>query len=98
MRKLAPALLLTVLSLNGFAQQKTIDSLKKLIAAAKDDTSRVVAMQPLAQFYESSKPDSTLALANDMLRISKAAQYRKGEAVSLRDLGGVYLTTGNYPK
>ncbi|MFI5161271.1 MAG: ATP-binding protein [Sphingobacteriales bacterium] len=98
MRKLAVTLLLAVLCLNCFAQQKTIDSLKKLIAAAKDDTSRVLAMGPLQLFYNNSKPDSALAIANEMLRISKAVQYKKGEAISLNCLGNVYSTTGNYSK
>src|ERR1700761_5241328 len=98
MRKLAAALLLAVLSLNGFAQQKTVDSLKKRIAAAKDDTSRVKAMGHLEGFYLNSKPDSALAIANDMLRISKAAQYQKGEVAGLNILGDIYIKTGNYPK
>src|ERR1700749_434513 len=98
MRKLAAALLLITVCLSASAQQKTMDSLKKLIATAKDDTSRVSAMRLLAPLYMYSKPDSALALANDMVRISKTAQYRKGEEGGLNQLGNVYLVTGNYPK
>jgi len=98
MRKLAATLLLITLCLTAAAQQKKIDSLKNAIATPKDDTSRVSAMQLLALTYVQSKPDSALALANDMLRISKTAQYRKGEAGGLNALGVVYSVTGNYPK
>lgn len=98
MRKLATTLLLAVMCLNCFAQQKKIDSLKQLVTAAKDDTSRVLAMRWLAQFYTGSKPDSAIALANDMLRISKATRYPKGEALGLNQLGVIYARTGNYSK
>ena len=95
------ALTLTLLLFALFtaaAQKRTIDSLKKLIATAKDDTSRIAPMSKLGVIYTSSKPDSAIALANDMVRISKAAQYPKGEATGMNTLGTVYTVTGNYPK
>ena len=95
------ALTLTLLLFAIFtanAQRKQIDSLKKLIATAKDDTSRIAPMSKLAYIYLYSKPDSAIALANDMVRISKAAQYPKGEATGLNALGNVYVITGNYSK
>ena len=99
MRKLAVTLLLAILCLSAHTQQqKTIDSLKKLIATAKDDTTRVMQMSRLSAAYIYSKPDSALALANDMLRISKAAQDRKNEGRSLNSLGNVYMITCNYSK
>ena len=98
MKKTATLTLLLFTLFTVYAQQKKIDSLKKLIATAKDDTSGIAPMSKLALIYDDSKPDSALALANDMLRISKAAQYPKGEATGLNELGNVYLVTGNYPK
>lgn len=98
MKKIATLTLLLFAIFTAAAQKRTIDSLKNAITTAKDDTSRVLAMKPLVQIYLYSKPDSALALANDMLRISKTAQYRKGEAGGLNALGVVYSVTGNYPK
>ncbi|HTK20749.1 MAG TPA: tetratricopeptide repeat protein [Mucilaginibacter sp.] len=98
MRKLAIVLLFTTIFTNSFAQQKEIDSLKKLVATAKDDTSKVMQMRVLSRLYLNSKPDTALSIAQEMLRISTSVQFIKGEAMAINTQGLVYMNAGNYPK
>ena len=89
-------LLFTLFTAN--AQKKATDSLKKLIATTKEDTTRVMLTKELAGLYLYSKPDTVLILTQQGLQLSKAAQFPKGEAAMLNLRGGVYELTGNYPK
>ncbi|HTK19542.1 MAG TPA: ATP-binding protein [Mucilaginibacter sp.] len=98
MRKLAATLVLFVFFLSSEAQQKQIDSLKKLIVTAKDDTSRIIMTSQLSQLYVYSKPDSALLLAQQGLQMAKSAQFPKGEVYCLIDISGVFSITGNYPR
>ncbi len=98
MKKLVLTILLITLFVAAYSQQKTIDSLKKLIAAAKEDTARAMLMNKLGVYYTNSKPDSALLLAQRILQISKAAQFDKGEAIALNLEGNVYEPKGDYTK
>jgi hypothetical protein len=98
MKKISAVFLLLTLCIGAFAQQKKIDSIKRLIATAKDDTSRVMTMNSLARVYFISKPDSALSITQEMLRISTSAQFVKGQAMALNDQGIVYRNLGNNPK
>ncbi len=98
MKKLAPTLLLIALFAIAHAQQKKIDSLRKLITTAKDDTSRVMAMNKLSIAYGDTKPDSSAILAEKMLKLSKDNHFQKGELRGLNLLGNAFNRTGNYPK
>jgi len=98
MKRIIFVFILSAMVLGSQAQQKKIDSLKKLIAAAKDDTSRVILMKDLDHLFFLSKPDSAMATANEMLRISRSARFTRGELLALNDHGIVYRNMGNYPK
>ena len=47
----------------GFAQIASADSLKQLLSAAQQDTSRVLLMNLLGRSYRYSRPDTALAIA-----------------------------------
>lgn len=98
MRKLAATLVLLVFFLSAQAQQKQIDNLKKLIATAKDDTSRIMLTNQLSHLYIYSKPDSALKLAQRGQQMAKTAQFLKGEAYCLINISGIFSITGNYPR
>ncbi|HWD89773.1 MAG TPA: ATP-binding protein [Mucilaginibacter sp.] len=98
MRKSLAILIFLTLCTAVSAQQKAIDSLKKQIVAAKDDTTHALLMCQLGSAYLYSKPDSSLLLAQQGLQLSKAAQFQKGEAIALTLQGNVYDVTGNYSK
>ncbi len=98
MKKLGATLLLIALFATARAQQKTIDSLRKLVATAKDDTNRVMAMFKLGIAYQNTKPDSTVILGQKALQLSKDNHFQRGEVKNLNLLGGAFRNTGSYPK
>ena len=100
MRKVFIAILLLAFSTNSHPQNpsKLIDSLKQLIAAEKQDTSRAQLLLQLSKNYLESKPDTALLMAQQGLHLSKKSKFAKGEALSLKAMGAVYGVTGNYPK
>src|ERR1700742_4632735 len=98
MKKITTAFLLITLSITTFAQQKKIDSLKKLVTAAKDDTTRVIATFQLGAAYTRNKPDSAVILAQQAIQLAKDAHYLMGELKALTLLGNAFSGTGNYPK
>jgi signal transduction histidine kinase len=98
MRKPTLVFLILVLCMTVRAQQKVIDSLRKQIATAKDDTTRIMSMNKLGQAYVYSKPDSALQLEQRALQLSRSNKFPKGEEAALNLIGQVYDVTGNYPK
>ena len=98
MRKLAATLILFALFLSAHAQQKQIDSLKKLIPTAKDDTTKAILSRKLGNLYLYSKPDSAMLLYQQSLQLSQKANYLQGMAKALNGEGNVFTVTGNYPK
>ena len=98
MRKLIILLLLLDCSYcSVFAQNKTLDSLNQLLATEKEDTSQVLLMNRIAIAYANSKPDTALIIAEHALELSRKIKFKKGEATSLRRIGSVFLSLGNYP-
>ncbi|MGZ3874722.1 MAG: tetratricopeptide repeat protein, partial [Mucilaginibacter sp.] len=91
-------LLLVVPIFEAQAQQRTIDSLKKLAVAAKDDTTKVNILYEMGRRWRDSKVDSTGMMARQILEISRRINYLKGEAMGLNVQGVVAEKTGNYPK
>ena len=81
-----------------FAQNKTTDSLFQLLAAAKDDTSKVILLATIASTYSYSKPDSTMLIAEQGIKIARKINFKKGEISCLRLTGSFFANTGNYPK
>jgi len=82
----------------NLSAQKGIDSVRQLLAAARDDTTRINLVNRLAQNYSESKPDSTLKYANDALMLAKKINYKKGEIEAMRNLGWAFLMAGDYSK
>ncbi len=98
MKKIAATLLLITLFVTAQAQRKAIDSLKKLIPTAKDDTTRALLLNQLSRLYQNSKPDSAMMLCQQEQQLSLKAGFLKGEAYSLNGEGTVFNVTGNCPK
>jgi tetratricopeptide (TPR) repeat protein len=98
MKKIGITLLFVVLISGVQAQQRTIDSLKKLAGTAKDDTTKVNLLYQLSKYWSISRPDSTMMMVRQILEISQRVNYLKGEAMGLNMQGNVFGGTGNYPK
>jgi signal transduction histidine kinase/Tfp pilus assembly protein PilF len=54
-------------------------------------------MNSIAFVYATSKPDTALMIAEHALVLSRKIKFKKGESISLRRIGNVFLNTGNYP-
>src|SRR5258705_12766855 len=99
MRKLTILLILLSCSFSHVsAQDKTTDSLRQLLATAKDDTTKVILLATIARTYLYSKPDTTMFLAEQGIKMARKINFKKGELSCLRLTGNVFVNTGNYPK
>ncbi|MEO6915482.1 MAG: tetratricopeptide repeat protein [Chitinophagaceae bacterium] len=90
------ALLLSLHSL--FAQGRYTDSLKQLILSEKSDLVKVELMKQLCFYYEDSKPDSALIIAQHAYFLAINAGYKKGESGALRQMSSAYKNLGNFSK
>jgi tetratricopeptide (TPR) repeat protein len=81
----------------GYAQGSKIDSLRKLLETAKEDSNKVTVLWRLAEQYKSFKPDTALQLAQHALLLAQRIKYVEGESRSLAILASSQYLLGNYP-
>ncbi|HLY71108.1 MAG TPA: ATP-binding protein [Puia sp.] len=98
MKKIIFLFLAVILWRHNNAQTNKIDSLKKLLTGEKTDTARVILLSQMSYEYENSKPDSSLLLAEQGLRLAKKNNFTQGEISCLNMIGLCFMTIGNYPK
>jgi tetratricopeptide (TPR) repeat protein len=84
--------------ISAFTQDNEVDSLKRILVSAKEDTSHVWVMLALARDYEYSKPDSAIHYAQQAVQLAKKFHFAKGEAKGLDEISYLLSQTGNYPK
>ncbi len=92
------ALFLIYSGLTAFTQTPRVDSLGKMLAAEKTDTSKVRLMWQLARDIGVYDPDSALVLAQKALYLARGIGYTEGESRSLGVLANTFLKIGNYPR
>ncbi len=80
------------------AQNSATDSLKHLLAIAKEDTSRALLLARLSRAFVYSKTDTALLLSQQGLSLARQARFPKGEAACLNTIGGAFINSGDYPK
>lgn len=80
------------------AQNTAIDSLKRVIVAAKIDTAKANACNALANAFKEINPDSTNHYAQKAYRLSQQAQYDFGMAGALMNQGNAHIILSDYPK
>lgn len=98
MKKVYSMLVLLFVIFNARAQQNVSDSVRRLITATKDDTTRILLINRLSQVYYASNPDTAIRLAQHALWLSSKINFLNGEARSLYSEGNVFMVTGAYPK
>ena len=98
MKRITGIFICILIALQVTAQQHKIDSLQKLLAIAKEDTTRVNLLNQLSRSFSNSKTDSTLIYANRAREFSQKIGYIKGEVRSLNLIGSIMIMTGNFPK
>ena len=99
MKRLLFTFFLTINLSIGIAQTPlVIDSLKRELAFATQDTARVLIMTGLCLNYQYLKIDSAMKYGTKALQLSQKINFSKGEALTFRQLGSVYREIGNLPK
>ena len=73
-----------------------IDSLKKKLTAAVEDSNRVNALLALAGEIRNAQPDSALALSIDALHVSQKINWLYGKALAYHFIGTTYGMRGNF--
>ncbi|MFN8347656.1 MAG: ATP-binding protein [Spirosomataceae bacterium] len=102
MKTLLYTLLLNFFWSIGFAQNAQgrlrIDSLKRQLTIAKQDTSRVLIMAQLCNVYRVPRPDSSLVFGQQALKLARQINFAKGEIRALTERGRTLLDVGNLPQ
>ena len=98
MKKIILILTYIYLMLHSPAQTNGIDSLRQLIAAAKDDSTKVNLLNDLSGAYEGTRPDSDLIVARQALELAQKIGFTKGEIRAMANVSAGFLWAGNYPQ
>jgi tetratricopeptide (TPR) repeat protein len=108
MRKILLFTTIVILSVEGFAQQNKIDSLRNIIRAGKADTNLFISLNRLSREYDNAGMfDSALSAANRALAVSTSIVKQsndsvvikkalKGQAMAYTNIGIAYYYSGNY--
>jgi len=81
----------------GNAQNKVIDSLKKVLATARDDSNKVILLDHLCGAYDYRGNYSAAdSLARKALQLAEKLGYKNGMGSAYRQLGNVCYDKGNY--
>src|SRR5688500_10897776 len=67
----------------GVAQNKTIDSLKHVLAVSKPDTSKVLLLVQLCNAFKFTIPDSAFYYGQEGLTLARQIKFPRGEAKAL---------------
>lgn len=87
---------LLLLSLNGFSQNPTADSLKNVLQHAKNDIDRSQLLNDIASAYRMDNPKLMLDYAEKALQLSKKIHYRLAEGNAYMNQGNANILLGNY--
>ena len=80
------------------AQTPLIDTVKKQLAQAKDDTARFGILSHIAVMYISYNPDSAMIMAQQSISLAKKLKTDEALSNALKAYAGVLSQTGNYPQ
>lgn len=82
----------------SFSQNKTADSLVKVLNTSKNDIDRTVLLNAIATEYMSTDPKLMSDYANKALELSKKINHKIEEGNAYLNLGNVNIILGNYSK
>src|SRR3712207_846858 len=80
------------------AQAQKTDSLKRVLAFAKEDTNKVSLYFKLSWAYQWSYPDTALMYSLPGLQLAKKLGYTRGEIRMMYTIGEALAQQGNYSK
>lgn len=88
--------LLQSVSFKFIAQNRTIDSLKKLLVKDQEDTNKVNHFNGLVAQYIELAPDSSIIFAKKAITLAEKIDYKKGESSGYHGVAYTHFVTGNY--
>ena len=95
--KLLNLFIVLLYSVISYCQQSQTDSLLKVLAATKEDTTKVKLLLQLSGNYDrNANPDSIFLFANQALKISQSAGYEQGEFESKNQIADYSWSVGDY--
>ena len=94
--KTSVCVLLLLFSTVCISQQNMLDSLKRVITVSKEDTNKVKTINALSKAYFSTDPAASVRYGEEAKKLSEKLQYKKGLALSLKNIGIGYYQQGKY--
>lgn len=98
MKRLILVVLLTILYINGYAQQNQIDSLKKVLINSVSDSNSIDLLTIISAKYVFIKPDSAIFYSIKAASLAQQIGDKRRQATALNQLGGGYMNKGNLVK
>ena len=86
------------LTLNSYAQDQEIDSLKSVINNLKDDSVKVNALNNLSSLLYTTQPDVGIMYAVEAKELGKNIKFEKGVALALKYIGLGYYIKADFIK
>jgi two-component system NtrC family sensor kinase len=80
------------------AQQAYIDSLNKEVSISQNDTTNLLLLEKIANYYSEINPDSAYYYASKVLVVAKKLELKIEEVVALGEMGYAQLNMANYPR
>lgn len=95
-RDLLFCLFIFFLSAPCIAQNSQIDSIKKILPGAKEDSSKVNSLLSLSREFFSISPQEAINYATEAKELAQKIDYKKGIAYSYKNIGIGYYMQANY--
>lgn len=86
------------ISVSAVAQQAYIDSFRREVSLANNDTVQLVLLRNIARSYSELNPDSSFLYAEKALNVARKLNLKLDEASALREMGYALLNRANYPR
>ena len=88
--------ILLLFTFSGFAQQGPVDSLKKVLATAANDTNKVNTLIELSGKHLATDPDQALKYAGEAKVLAEKLNFHNGKGWALKKVGQVHNIQSNY--
>jgi tetratricopeptide (TPR) repeat protein len=89
-------IIIVLFSLLAYPQNRTIDSLKKVLQTQKEDTAKAHTLFALVHEYKYTNSDTALYFENAALTLATKLNYRVGIARAKRGLSAICADQGKY--
>jgi len=76
--------------------QRKIDSLLQTLKLINGDSLKVIILNELAYEIKDRDPLIAVKYSKNGLELSKINKFKRGEAISLKEMGGAYAVLGNF--